>query len=280
MSTEITIGADPEFGLIKNGGIVSANTMIRNSGDEFGVDGCGRVAELRPPYAHSASGLVKNIKKILQFGYDTYPDIRGLQWKAGGMACDEPIGGHIHLGHSKLTHATYRSKVGTALDRTLAVLCLMVEDGEEALNRRYGSSYGAIGGNASFREQNHGMEYRVLASWLTAPDEAEAILTLAYIVACEFDNEEIMEEAASLPNFDFNAFKECDKISLMYYIKPIVKFIRTLPKYKESEQAILPLFKLIRDQKTWACDKNMIDTWGLAKKEEPKKTVRKVAEYV
>lgn len=276
----MTIGCDPEWGLVKNGGIVSASSVIRANGDNsFGVDGCGRVAELRPAHSTTPEGLVKNIKSVLTEGYASHSHLHDHIWKAGGMVCDEPIGGHIHLGAQKLTQQVYRAKVGNALDKTLAVLCLMVEDGEEALNRRMGSSYGSIGGSSSWREQNWGMEYRVLASWLTHPDEAKAILSLCYLVGKEYDNDEIMEEAASLPAFDTNSYKECDKIGLLYYIPPIIAFIRKLPEYERYAKDMIPLFKLIKDRKNWSCDKNMIDTWSLATKENAK-TKRSEVAYI
>ena len=278
--TEITIGADPEYGFISNGGIVSASGCVRGSEGEFGVDGCGRVAELRPPYSTSPTGLVDNIYTVLKNGHAEHEAIRAFRWKAGGMACDEPIGGHIHFGHSKLCQGAYQAKLGLALDRTLAVLCLMVEDGEEALNRRIGSNYGSLGGSSSYRPQTHGVEYRVLASWLTSPEDAKAILSLAYLIASYFDNEDVMDEAGSIPGFDNQSFRECDKIGLMYYIPPIIKFIRNLPAYEKYEKEISHLFRLIKNQKIWACEGDMKETWGLSAVEMKKKTVRKEVELV
>lgn len=274
---EITIGCDPEYGLIKAGRLIIPNEIIRNSTTEFGIDGSGRVAELRPNYSKTPGGLVENIQKTLQEGVKTFPALLDLRMKAGSVAVEEPIGGHVHFGHAQLKKPEKARVVAEALDKTAAVLTLMVEDAEEALNRRVGSSYGQTG-SSNYRDQPWGMEYRVLSSWLTSPEEARAILSLCYIVASEWHDDEVMSEACSLPAFDSTAFRECDKIGLMYWIPPIVEFVKKLPKYDKYAEDIRPLFKLIRNQKIWACDKNMIDTWNL--KPAPAKTKRHEVEYV
>ena len=283
MFEKVSLGCDPEFGLIRNGGIVSASSVI--SGTEFGVDGCGRVAELRPNYAWTAKDLVNNIREVLRYGYKNTAAIRDCVWKAGGMACDEPIGGHIHFGCAALKKNDVATKFAGALNKTLAVLCLMVEDQEEALNRRIGTSYGQVDSGEPYRAQSHGVEYRVLGSWLTAPDEALAILSLAHLISKHHDDDDVMDEANDLPAFESRAFKTCDKIGLLYYLKPIVKFIRSLKGFDQHEEEIAPLLRLIKNQKIWSCHKNMIVTWGLAEEEKKEKKevtgVKKgVASYV
>lgn len=260
--TEITIGCDPEYGLIKAGRLITPSEVISSSTTEFGIDGSGRVAELRPPYSSTPAGLTANIARVLIEGLMRYPSLTQYKLKAGGTAVDEPIGGHIHFGHPLLKKPDKARMVGEALDKTVAVLVLMVEDQEEALNRRIGSGYGAIG-NGNYRDQPWGMEYRVLPSWLTTPAECEAVLSLSYIVASEFEDNSIMEEACSLPAYDTQAFREGDKAALMYWIPEIVGFIKKLPKYEQYKESMLPLFRLIKNQQLWSCDKSMIDTWNL-----------------
>ena len=265
---KITIGCDPEYGIINNGRLITPSSVITNNTGEFGIDGSGRVAELRPQYADNPIQLTKNIQDLLRRGVESNPGLKEHKMKAGGMAVDEPIGGHIHFGHPSLKKPDRQRLLGDALDRTVSVLTLMVEDQEEAINRRIGSGYGQVG-SGNCRDQAWGVEYRVLPSWLTTPEECEAILALAFIVACEHADDDVMNEACSLPAYDHLSFRECDKIGLMYYIEPIVKFIRALPKYEEYEPSIRPLWKLIKNQKVWSCDKDMKDTWSLLK--SPKK---------
>ena len=280
-ATKVTIGCDPEFGYIQNGGLMSASSYVSGgTGSEFGTDGNSSISEIRPSYGHTPEELVNNIKAVLADGYKKYPAIRAFQWKAGGMAGDCALGGHIHLGHGKLTQGNFQAKVGGALDKTLSVLTLMVEDPEEALNRRVGSGYGQIGGANSYRAQSHGVEYRTPPSWLTSPEEAKAVLSIAHLVAIYFEDDDIMDEAGALPGFDQQSYRECDKIGLLYYIPPIIKFLRSLPDYEKYEKDIIPLFKLIKNREIWSCHKSMIDTWGLNAEEKKKATVKKVVEYV
>lgn len=275
----VTIGCDPEYGIIKAGRLVSPSEILVSSTPEFGIDASGRVAELRPPPASSPGGLTTNIAKVLFDGITRYPELLKLKMKAGGTAVEEPIGGHIHFGHPLLKKPEKARMVGEALDKTLAVLVLMVEDQEEALNRRVGSSYGSVG-TGNYRDQPWGMEYRVLPSWLTTPDECEAVLSLSYAIVNEFQNQDLMDEACSLPAYDTQAFKECDKVALMYWIPDIIAFIKKLPKYEEYKEKILPLFKLIKNQKVWSCDKNMVDTWSLSHAYSEMKKKEKVQLYV
>ncbi len=276
MSNKITIGCDPEYGLVKDGRLIMPNEAVHDTvGGTFGIDGSGRVAELRPPYASSPAILTKNIKKVLQDGIEVNPGVLTFKMKAGSSVVNEPIGGHIHFGNPSLRKPEVARRLAEALDKTVSILTLMVEDQDEALSRRVGTTYGQpFTGN--YRDQAWGMEYRVLPSWLTTPEECEAVLSLSYIVAHEFHDDDIMQEACSLPAYDSLAFRECDKIGLMYWIPHVVDFIKRLPKFDEYESAIRPLFKLIKNQKVWSCDKNMVDTWNL----RPAKTQRRVAELV
>lgn len=279
MSTKtMTIGADPEFGFLKDGTLVIPNTVISGGGGgEFGIDGAGSVAELRPPHDDNPRGLVNNIQKVLAAGYKTHEGSQKLFWKAGDMAADHPIGGHIHFGSPKLiSNEMLRINVTTALDRTVALVALMVAEPEEALNRRRGSGYGGVGNS---RQQSWGMEYRVLGSWLTSPEEALAICSLAYLVAQYHEDKDIMDEACSLPAYNSNAFAECDKLQLLYYLPPIVDFLTKLPDWKKYEKDIIPIFRLIKARKLWAYDKNMVESWNVAEAASVKKA-KKAEVYV
>ena len=267
MTVKITLGADPEYGLLKAGRIVPPGSVLTTN-TEFGVDGCSSIGELRPPHGKTPQELTENIRKVLQGGVSRNPQILEYQVKAGGFVAEFPIGGHIHFGHEGLLEDDNRIKLNKALNRTIAVLTLMVEDQEEAVNRRMGSPYGSTE-DRSFHEQNWGVEYRVLPSWLTHPKECEAILAVSYVIASEFHNEEIMDDACSLPGFNTQAFKECDKLQLLYHVPQIVKFIKGLPLYETYEDQIKYLFRMIKNRETWSCNANMLDTWDLRSYAKP-----------
>lgn len=261
MTKKITIGADPEYGLQDNGRLVPPGQVIQVT-NAFGVDGCSSIGEIRPNHATCPIALTKNIYEVLFTGVKNNPSVLNLKMKAGGMVNENALGGHIHFGEEGLLEEEARFTLNKALNKTLAVLVAMVEDEEEAINRRVGTPYGSIE-DRSYNPQNWGVEYRVLPSWLTHPKECEAVLATSFIIASEFASSKIMDEACSLPGYDSQAFRECDKLALMYHLPPIVEFIKSLPLYDKYEEQVRYLFRMIKNREVWSCDKNMLDTWGL-----------------
>jgi hypothetical protein len=93
---KITLGADPEFEIVKSGKVVSAGGIISGgtgSTERIGKDGAGYQVELRPAPASKISQAVRNFKELLIEFVKTYPDLR--------LSCQGdiyPLGGHIHIG--------------------------------------------------------------------------------------------------------------------------------------------------------------------------------------
>ena len=261
----ITIGADPEFAFMSQAGALTRpDKVIRgNTESEFGIDGSGRVAELRPSYANSPKQLVANIKSVMQYGIENNPLSVAFRWKAGGTADEEPIGGHIHLGHSRLCDRAIAQNVSDALNRIVAPLTLMAEDKEEAVLRRAGSSYGQLTGENCWREQSWGMEYRVLSSWLTSPEDALSVLTMTYLVGKNFDNPEFMDAALGLPEVDNDFFIDCNKRVLSFYLTDIARVMKKAIGFKELYADMKHLFSLIINGKSFDTSRDMKETWGL-----------------
>ncbi len=263
---KITIGADPEFAFLDRAGrLKRPDSIIRGGGTDvaFGIDGAGRVAELRPPYADSPKKLVANIKGVMQDGLNTYPLSAEMKWKAGGVAGEEPMGGHIHLGHDKLCSRSLATKVGDALNRIVAPLVLMAEDRDEAVLRRLGSIYGQLTGEHCWREQPWGMEYRVLSSWLTSPEDALSVLTATYLVGKNFDNQEFLDAALELPEVDNDFFIDCNKKVIAFYLQEIAKVMKKATGYRELLPDMRHLFSLIIERKTFDVNRDMKEAWGL-----------------
>lgn len=262
MTVKITIGADPEYGLLQSGRLIPPGNVIETS-NEFGVDGCSSIGELRPPPAECPKELTKTIQRIILKGVRQFPELLNYTMKAGGTANENALGGHIHFGHVKLQESDdCRDLINKALNRTIAVLVAMIEDEEEAINRRMGTPYGSIEDRA-YETQPWGMEYRVLPSWLTTPKECDAILSTAFAIVSEVDNKDTIEEAANLPGYDTQSFRECDKLSLMYHVPPIVEFVKRLPLYEKYEEQIKHLFRMIKNREVWSCTKDMMDSWDI-----------------
>jgi len=186
---DITIGCDPEFGLINSEGyLVRADQAMPHSHDsKFGADGPG--AEVRPPPSTSHLGVVKNIHGIL-----AKPPVRTENYKwIGGATFIDPnrtywFGGHIHLGRPAQLDPEgavgVYEKIAIALDSFLG-LPLVAFDTPNANKRRNGcpKQYGKAGDIRYDYPEEDRFEYRVLSGlWLTHPTLARMVLGVAKCV--------------------------------------------------------------------------------------------------
>jgi len=94
----ITLGGDPEFEVVKDGCIVSADTVpIFTQGfrpateTPIGLDGAPFIAELRPDYAYSETEYVENFWSLVK-----RVQKEGILLSVKGDRV--PLGGHIHVG--------------------------------------------------------------------------------------------------------------------------------------------------------------------------------------
>lgn len=273
------LGADPEFGFIENGRNVSANNIMDEGDDDlyqahFGLDGSGRVAEIRPEPAESPAQLVENIRKALAQGYRTHTDTRQYKWKAGSMVGGEPIGGHIHFGvvnifNEMRDEQRFFNYAGMTkfLDIYLAQTVILLEAEREARRRR--ESYGQLGDH---RAQNHGFEYRTVSSWLTCPEIALGVLSLAKAAAHEymFGDRKEFDKSSLLLAHDF--YRTCSRAEYIKMFPALQKNIVKFELYPSYREAIDTLFILIEKNKTWfPGDEDMTVAWGLANVPLPKK---------
>lgn len=264
---DLTLGADPEFGLLSRGALVHADNVITDDTTrtlEFGCDGSGRPVELRPKPATNPLSLVANIRSSLRSGYEKYPDLKSYKWKAGSMVATDPIGGHIHFGHPELQASEdYREAVSNVLNKTLAPCGVLIEDEEEARVRRMGSTYGGIE-HEPYRKQDWGMEYRVLSSWIVSPRVAGAVLSTAYsIVDTALHDKPLWKEMENLPAASKNEIQYPDRIALAVLAPGIVNLIRRTKAYQTLKSHIETLISMVAFSKDWNCQRDMKDTWNL-----------------
>ena len=210
----VTVGADPEFGLIdRSGSLIRARAVLPREG-RFGSDGPG--AEVRPQASKDHLALIKNIGKLLQQPPAKASGANDYDWIGGATFEDHSrkywFGGHIHLGRPRglskeVAPACYRG-IAMALDHLIA-LPLVRLDTPNPHNRRNGCQYGygKAGtldngrSDASLRMKDDGgrFEYRVLSGlWVTHPDLAKSVLgatkcvvetVYARAAACGYDPE-------------------------------------------------------------------------------------------
>jgi hypothetical protein len=219
------------------------NYPLMNS--EVGTDGYDEVGELRPeesedPLEHHATiaGLIHSIK--LPSGYKLL---------AGTIQKENPIGGHIHIGHDEIQHphilANYLSYYcGIPLKR--------IERGIDLRHRGMDeNSYGYFG---QYDSKDYGIEFRMPASWLVNSVVAKAALCLTHVVAYEFievgDEEEI-----ELSESDYVSVVRGDNIN------NIIQKIRGMSEFNEYSSEIEPLLVMIENKHVWNVDSNLQEVW-------------------
>jgi len=168
---EFTIGADPEIVLVK-----SNNTLLRVRGvipdrGQFGVDGHGYIAELRPEPAIYPTDLTENIRSALA---SKYHRLKNYKWKAGPWVLDKPLGGHVHFG------IPMEDNLVAALEKLMPIILALIEPESSAKQRRTfpfyrGTPYGLLGDSKS---KDWGWEWRVPSSFIVAPGITTAVLAL------------------------------------------------------------------------------------------------------
>jgi hypothetical protein len=185
----ITVGADPEFGLIGEGRVLSRGDHVLSHEGPFGSDGPG--VEVRPPPDQSHLVVVKRIDEILK---EPPQAADKFQWKGGATFRDRNrtywFGGHIHLGRpaqipgGEDAWPIYR-KVGAVLDALLALpMCRF--DTPEPHRRRDGCkyAYGKAGDESRLHRHTDRFEYRVLSGlWVVHPVLAKMTLGAAKCIA-------------------------------------------------------------------------------------------------
>ncbi len=194
---EITVGADPEFGLVSEHpgiglSLVRGDTILKKEG-EFGSDGPG--VEVRPAPSTDHRLVVGNISNIL---CNPPGVVKPFKWRGGATFTDQHrtywFGGHIHLGRPGTIDVEFAgycySKIAAVLDHLLAFPLLRF-DTPNPEKRRNGCDYGygkagtgdTGDGDASIRTDYPEMdrfEYRVLSGlWLTHPTLARIVLGAA-----------------------------------------------------------------------------------------------------
>lgn len=263
---DFSLGADPEFAFIDDvGGVIRADSLITDNeySSIFGLDGCRRVAELRPKPANEPVQVVNNIRSALLSRRESDPLAYGPIWQAGSYAGKEPIGGHIHFGtlKAKINYDPYH--LISCLDAYLGCTAILLETPDQAKSRR--RSYGGLG---DYRDQPHGIEYRAISSWLTSPYIALGILSLAKAIAWESIYNKLGERIrpytytrSQAEDFRLAKYNELRKVFLAESWPDIQKF----ELYKSYKGPIDLIHLLIVKGRNWFPGTDMKAAWGISK---------------
>lgn len=172
--SNITVGADPEFGLIGNNGCLVLGSHVVGHDGKFGSDGPS--VEVRPAPSADHLQVIKNMKQILLNPPAAADEYR---WTGGATYQDQQrvywFGGHIHLGRPAQISideaGPIYERIATVLDGLLALPMVRFDTPQPYLRRngcKY--NYGKAGDiRSDYPEQNR-FEYRVLSGlWLVHP---------------------------------------------------------------------------------------------------------------
>ena len=243
------IGSDPEFLFIKDGKVEYAYDLVKDA-RRIGHDGCDNIGELRPVATVDPLKHFDNIRKLILKIDQKY---NGYQVKAGssGGMNENSLGGHIHLD-GKLDHCKY-------FDYYFSIPYLFIE--EYPFNSERREEYGALG---DARSNRHGWEFRVPPSWLVDPFVCRGTLCLAFTLEHEIDiNEELkdismIEEDRDIVR-DLHAVGDLEFFNK--YLKDIFTRIHNMKMYKDFQEEIDFLFKMIDLNRTWNEKLSIINIW-------------------
>ncbi len=255
---DFTMGGDPEFlALNEYGGIMNAE-RYGNGNDPLGCDGNGVLFEVRPAPDKNPINLVNKIHKI--FSHSTYhhPTLSRYEWRAGSAYGNQLMGGHIHFGIRDYSSRFSSGRFCSLLSEYVGALTLLLEDKEEALERR--TEYGACD---AYRSQNYGVEYRTPSSWLVSPYITAGTLCLAKIVVSN-----ILNNPAFINNHNFRLnhydFTNHDVEKVRKFFPMIWADIQKMPLYPLYKNYLEIFPTLINNQRSWFPATSMKQAWGLA----------------
>jgi hypothetical protein len=234
---------------------------------EIGGDGHPYTVEIRTKPKESPKEVAEEIQRILKTHFHEVP--AEVCWRAGSYFKGKTLGGHIHFGGIALEDTLVE-----ALDGVLAQVLTLLEDPQEAMQRR-ATQYGALG---DIRVKGWGFEYRTLASFIVSPEIATGVYTLAKAVVVE----ELAADSMSLRKLRGKRLKILTDINRNQYIKadrgyfydklPEIWEIISRYGYFFTDEG-RPLWKnvaLLRhiamNYPSWHTDRDLLHRWKVRKK--------------
>lgn len=245
---KIILGSDWELYIGKNRKIA----QFEESG-MIDWDGSMQIREGRTIASENPLEIVSDIRNTFIKQIKKNPEVLNNHWAAGSYY-NHPIGGHIHID---TPDNIFKQKFAQDIDQYLGVICLLLEKRKDGLKRR--SKYWNYGQYGSYRSCSYGVEIRSLSSWITSPYIATAVLCLAKIIANEILNNGFQAKTYVTSN-QFNKMKT-DEIRPKF--PEIWAEIEKMELFKEYEEYIRIIPKLINAKKTWIPKQSFKEVWSL-----------------
>ena len=253
----LTIGADPEFLVYRDGQKVSANSVLPSSTRaEIGTDGCSSTGELRPAATKDPLQLVENVSILLN-KLNAYHLNGEYEIVAGNGSRNNTTGGHIHFG--------MRKSVGLIrLFDWVSIYLQPLEPKASAKSRR--RSYGELGTTggefnlSGVRDQPWGFEYRTPCSWITTPEIAKGMLAIYFVIA---DHYKTYPNFATMPEITYDMdykFRNYEKIEGADAILAVIRSCRKYRKYRTEIEAVI---SKVGRRPAWTEEFNILPAWGI-----------------
>lgn len=273
------IGSDPEVGFTdKNDKQIKATNIIESNVQVgVGLDGHPDLVELRTaggntgPIEHVMGLKILLTNLVRQIGYKSISDGK-IKVIGGSMIGPDPLGGHIHFATNNVSPA----KAAPILDLLLTVPTILVsniESTKKRINEKSERNYGPYGFLSNVRGKNWGFEYRTLPSWMVSLGFAKSVLSLAYTIVYEMENNHrrVFPKFTDLGQEAINEYNKMNREYFLPLIPEIFHEIKTMEMFKTYYNEIGSLFGLInafncnRPVKDWIENKCMINRWGITK---------------
>ncbi len=174
---QLNIGADPEFEILDGNNKLKEANRFFTQNDEIGHDGHPATGEIRPEPSQSPLGLTRNIKRTLRRMSSRY-HFNGYKVLVGGGNF-VTTGGHIHFDFKGMT----KELKDTMYDMVAAyVLKFQSNTRKNAESENYKKD----GGNIVREDKPHGLEWRVLPSFIINEEITSIVLCTTYAIVKSF----------------------------------------------------------------------------------------------
>ncbi len=201
----VTLGADPEFEVVRNGWVVRADTNLMLSNpmqSEIGQDGACAQLEFRPKPGKPRE-VIKNIRTLVKRFAAEYPN-----YDLTDAGNNYPLGGHIHVGIGKI--ANVPSGLVSMLDDFVGKPTI-------EMSGKARETYKSLG---AVRVQPHGFEYRSTPSAVfQEPRICYITLKLVENICSKFFNAETMKYNDKPTLNDYMTIGGLTKPQATYFMK-------------------------------------------------------------
>ena len=269
----ITVGCDPEFLFVapsrrvRNARDLLGNVTITLPGDNqsnLGWDGASTPGEIRPRYSIHAVNVVATIGALFKC-LSTKEYVQNLELWSGNGTSGVPTGGHIHLGGFG-RNFNILPTISTVLDTFLLPIGIALSTPTSTIGR-IRTGYGSWN---QYRQQDWGVEYRSLPSWLYHPMTALFFLQAAKgLVVSLIDGNLDGESMIQLGSPPTSITSHAPRFFLESAIRGMQKRallsldqLADLPcmNTKTVREAVLFIEDMLRHQETWE-ERNILPNW-------------------